>query len=178
MVTFVVNDTEIICELTDTILEVKKEIIKQLELTCPYIELSFNLDKPLRSIGKFNVDIGRMPKTFDRYILDRFAFSDKPIPVEYTEVTDYDPSKQVRKPLMSGGRGRGRGLSRGLGGGGGGAYVPPTREASTFNHESTELSMDVEPTFELTSDNDFPSLVPMGRGSPMASGSPKLKKWV
>ena len=38
MVTFVVNDTEIICELTDTILEVKKEIIKQLELTCPYIE--------------------------------------------------------------------------------------------------------------------------------------------
>jgi len=170
MVMFVVNEKEINCQLTDTILEVKKEIMKQLELTCPYIELSFNLDKPLRAIGKFNVDIGRMPKTFDRYILDRFAFpSDKPIQVDFTEVTDYDPSKQVRNPLMSGGRGRGRGLSRDLGGG---AYVPPNRETSTFNHESTEQTMEVEPTFELTSDKDFPSLVPMGRGSP------KLKKWV
>ena len=171
---FVVNGKEIQCELTDTILEVKKEIIKQLELTCPYIELSFNLDKPLRVLGKFNVEPGKMPRTFDRYVLDRFAFSDKPIQVDYTEVTDYDPNKQVRKPLMSGGRGRGRGLSRNLGtdSGLGGAYVPPTREASTFNHESSRVEMVVEPTFELTSDSDFPSLVPMGRGSPV------LKKWV
>ena len=170
MIVFVVNDKEISCELTDTILEVKKEIIKQLELTCPYIELSFVLDIPLRTLGKFNVDIGRMSRTFDRYILDRFAFpSDKSIQVEYTEVTDYNPNKQVRKPLMSGGRGRGRGLSRDLGKGG--VYVPPARETSTFNHESTQEEMIVEPTFELTSDDDFPSLVPMGRGN-------VVKKWV
>ena len=169
MIVFVVNEKEIQCELTDTILEAKKEIIKQLGLTCPYIELSFNLNKPLRILGKFNVDIGRMPRTFDRYILDRFAFTfNDRVKVEYTEVDDYDPSK--RKPLMSGGRGRGRGLSRNLGDGA--VYVPPTRETSTFNHQSTEQTMDVEPTFELTSDRDFPSLVPGGRGSP------KLKKWV
>jgi len=160
MVVFVVKDKEIQCELTDTILEVKKEISKQLELTCPYIELSFNIDKTLRVLGKFNVDPGKMPKTFDRYILDRFAFSDKVIQVDYTEVTDYDPNKQVRKPLMSGGRGRGRGLSRSLGAdsGSGGAYVPPSRETSTFNHESTQVVMNVEPTFELASEDDFPSL--------------------
>jgi len=160
MVVFVVNDKEIQCEPTDTILEVKKDIMKQLELTCPYIELSFNLDKPLRVLGKFNVEPGRMPRTFDRYILDRFAFpSDKPIQVDYTEVTDYDPNKQVRKPLMSGGRGRGKGLSRDLGGGG--TYVPPSRETSTFNHGSSRVEMDVEPTFELSSEEDFPSLAPV-----------------
>ena len=158
MVVFVVNDKEILCELTDTILAVKKELIKQLELTCPYIELSFKLDRPLRVPGKFNVDVGRMPRTFDRYILDRFAFSDKTIQVDYTEVVDYDPDKQVRKPLMSGGRGRGRGLSRNLGLNSGGAYVPPSRETSTFNHESTQVVMNVEPTFELASEDDFPSL--------------------
>ena len=161
-----VNDKEISCEPTDTILEVKKGIMKQLELTCPYIELSFNLDKPLRSLGKFNVEPGKMPRTFDRYILDRFAFSDEPIQSDYTEVADYDPNKQVRKPLMSGGRGRGRGLSRNLGVDKDsiGAYVPPTRETSTFNHESTQVEMNVEPTFELSSEDDFPSLAPMGRG--------------
>ena len=162
MVVFVVNGKDINCQLTDTILEVKQEIIKQLELTCPYIELSFNLDKPLRFLGKFNVELGKMPKTFDRYILDRFAFSDTPIKVDFTEVSDYDPNKQVRKPLMSGGRGRGRGLSRNLGDGV--AYVPPTRKTSTFNHDSTEQAMEVEATFELASEEDFPSLAPMGRG--------------
>jgi len=165
MVVFVVNDKEILCELTDTILAVKKELIKQLELTCPYIELSFKLDRPLRVPGKFNVDVGRMPRTFDRYILDRFAFSDKTIQVDYTEVVDYDPDKQVRKPLMSGGRGRGRGLSRSLGANSLGAdslgaYVPPSRETSTFNHESAQVEMTVEPTFELASEDDFPSLAP------------------
>ena len=163
MVVFVVNEKEIQCEPTDTLLEIKKEISKQLELTCPYIELSFNLDKPLRVLGKFNVEPGRMPRTFDRYILDRFAFSDKPIQVDYTAVTDYDPNKQVRKPLMSGGRGRGKGLSRSLGAdSGSGAYVPPSRETSTFNHESTQVEMTVEPTFELASEEDFPSLAPRG----------------
>ena len=167
MVVFVVNDTEIQCNLADTILVVKQDIMKQLELTCPYIELSFKLDRPLRVPGKFNVDVGRMPRTFDRYILDRFAFSEKPIQVDFTEVTDYDPNK--RKPLMSGGRGRGKGLSRDLGSGG--AYVPPSRETSTFDHGSSEQTMNVEPTFELDSDSDFPSLVPMTK-------EPVLKKWI
>ena len=158
VVVVVVNETEIPCELTDTILEVKKKVMKSLGLTCPYIELLFKLDRPLRVPGKFNVEPGKMPRTFDRYILDRFAFSDKPIHVDYAEVLDYDPDKQVRKPLMSGGRGRGRGLSRNLGLNSGGAYVPPSRETSTFNHESTQVVMTVEPTFELDSDSDFPSL--------------------
>jgi hypothetical protein len=159
MVVFVVRDKEIQCELTNTILEVKKEIIKQLELTCPYIELLFVLDRPLRVPGKFNVEPGKMPRTFDRYILDRFAFTDKTIQVDFTEVLDYDPDKQVRKPLMSGGRGRGKGLSRNLGTDSGlGAYVPPSRETSSFNHDSSRVEMVIEPTFELASEEDFPSL--------------------
>jgi len=158
MVVVVVNEKEIPCELTDTVLEVKKKVMKSLGLTCPYIELLFKLDRPLRVPGKFNVEPGKMPRTFDRYILDRFAFTDKTIQVDYAEVVDYDPDKQVRKPLMSGGRGRGRGLSRNLGLSSDGAYVPPSRETSTFNHESTQVVMNIEPTFELASEDDFPSL--------------------
>ena len=111
MVHFKINETIIECLDTDTILEVKKEIIKQLDLSCKYIDISFVLNKPLRVLGKFNVEPGKLPRTLDRYVVERFAFKDE-IEVEITEIDDYDPS--VKKPLMSGGMGRDRGMGRGI----------------------------------------------------------------
>ena len=165
MTTFIIGDTEIPSELSITMLDLKQKIINACGIDSSYIDISFILDTPVRILGKFNVEPGKMPRTFDRYILDRFAFSDKQIQADYTEVVDYDPDKQVRKPLMSGGRGRGRGLSRNLGPDNeSGAYVPPSRETSTFNHGSTQVEMTVEPTFELASEDDFPSLGHAGVG--------------
>ena len=150
MVEFVINDQTIECEETMTILEAKKHIIQQLDLSCKYIDISFNLEKPMRVLGKFNVEPGKLARTLDRYPLERFAFKDS-VKVDYEMVEGYDPDKRV--PLMGGSRGRGRGL--GLPGG---AYIPPTRKESTFNHESTQVEVKVEPQFDLDSQDDFPSL--------------------
>ena len=80
--------------------------------------------------------------------------------IEYTKVSDYDPTKLNRVTLMSGGmaRGAGRGMASGIG-----AYVSPgIRLPSLFDHTSDEVSMDT-PSFALDSESDFPSLG-MGRG--------------
>tara|TARA_B110001469_G_C9446794_1_gene225951 strand:+ start:91 stop:543 length:453 start_codon:yes stop_codon:yes gene_type:complete len=150
MVHFKINEKVIECLGTDTILEVKKEIIKQLDLPCKYIDMSFVLDKPMRVLGKFNVEPGKLPRTLDRYVVERFAFKGE-IKVEITEIEDYDPS--IKKPLMSGGGGAGgAGINKLV-------YVAPSsRKESIFNHTSSEMSMKVDPTFNLDSQDDFPSL--------------------
>jgi hypothetical protein len=150
MIAFKVNDTLIECEETNTLLDLRKRIIEDLHLSCSYVDIQYVLEKPIRILGKFNVEPGPVPRTLDRYTLNRFAYKDI-LHVEFTEVTDYDPSKN-RMKLMSGGRGRGQGINKT-------AYVPPsTRKESTFDHGATEMSMHVEPSFVLDSEDDFPSL--------------------
>lgn len=144
MVEFVINDLKIECEETMTILEAKKHIIKQLDLSCKYIDINFVMEKPMRVLGKFNVEPGRLARTLDRYPLERFALKGS-VKVEYEIVEGYDPDKKIK--LISGGRG----LS-------GGAYVPPSRSNSLFNHEETRVEVKVEPQFDLDSQVDFPSL--------------------
>ena len=158
MIAFKVNDTLLECDETKTLLDLRKQIIKDLNLSCSYVDIQYVLEKPIRILGKFNVEPGPVPRTLDRYTLNRFAYKDI-IQIEFTEVTDYDPTKN-RVKLMSGGKGLGGG--KGLSGGGGinkTAYVPPsTRQESTFDHGATEMSMHVEPSFVLDSEDDFPSL--------------------
>ena len=157
MVQFQINDTLI--ELTDdiTLLDAKKEIMKQYNVDKPYIDIKYILEKPIRILGKFNVEPGLVPRTLDRYKLERFAFHDV-IQVEIIEVDDYDPSKLNRVALMSGGRGRGRGTCGGRGTTTN-TYVPPsTRNESTFDHSSNQITMTTEPTFTLESEDDFPTL--------------------
>ena len=159
MVQFQINDTLI--ELTDdiTLLDAKKEIMKQCNVDKPYIDIKYILEKPIRILGKFNVEPGVVPRTLDRYKLERFAFNDV-IQVEVIEVDDYEPTKLNRVALMSGGRGRGRGRGGGpVRGTTTNTYVPPsTRNESTFDHSSNQITMTTEPTFALDSEVDFPSL--------------------
>ena len=155
MVFFVVGDNEYEFELSSTILDVKKRIIKELNLSCKYIDLEFCLERPMRVLGKFNVEPGKVPRPLDKNTLSEFAFKDK-VKLSYTEVSDYDPDKP-RTPLVFGGRGRGRGMGRGRG-----LSQPPVnsleRAISSFNHKETVQDMKVEPTFNLSSNEDFPSL--------------------
>ena len=58
MVVFQINDKQLEFENTLSVVEVKKEIIKHLELECPYIDITFIMDKPSRVLGKFNVEPG------------------------------------------------------------------------------------------------------------------------
>ena len=147
---FCVNDTEFEFTGDQTMLDVKKHIINELTLPCPYIDLTFVMEKPMRVLGKFNVEPGKVPRPLDSKCLDEFAFRDK-VTLTVTEITDYDPNKP-RVPFVSGGRGRGRGLGRGR------LLQGSTRETSLFDHSSTQESMTVEPTFDLSSTDDFPSL--------------------
>ena len=157
MVQFQINDTLI--ELTDdiTLLDAKKEIMKQCNVDKPYIDIKYILEKPIRILGKFNVEPGVVPRTLDRYKLERFAFNDV-IQVEIIEVDDYDPSKLNRVALMSGGRGRGRGRGPVRGTTTNTYVAPSTRNESTFDHSSNQITMTTEPTFSLESEDDFPTL--------------------
>ena len=149
MTTFIIGDTEIPCELSITILDLKQKIIKECNIDSQYIDISFILDTPVRILGRFNVEPGKLPRTLDRYTLDRFALKDK-MTIEYTQVNDYDPTKLNRVKLMSGGTAR---ASAGMG-----AYVSPgIRKESLFDHNTDSLSMN-EPSFTLDSETDFPSL--------------------
>ena len=147
MVIFVVDDREFEVDESKTMLEAKELIMKELELSCLYIDIDCCLDRPMRVEGKFNIEPGKLSRTFDRYTLNQFAFKDKLL-VKLTEVTDYDPHKP-KKPFMSGGRGRGRG--RGL--------TQPTQFNTNLNQMDVfNENKAVENTFDLTSNDDFPSL--------------------
>ena len=159
MALFVVGDNEYEFELSSTILDVKKHLIKELNLSCKYIDLEFCLERPMRVLGKFNVEPGKVPRPLDKNMLSAFAFKDK-VKLSYTEVNDYDPDKP-RTPLVFGGRGRGRGQGMGLNRGRGLSQPPVNsleRAISSFNHKETVQNMNVEPTFNLSSNEDFPSL--------------------
>ena len=165
MVFFVVGDNEYEFESSLTLLNVKQHLIKELNLSCKYIDLEFCLERPMRVLGKFNVEPGKVPRPLDKNTLSEFAFKDK-VKLSYTEVSDYDPDKP-RTPLVFGGRGRGRGQGMGQSsdqsmGRGRGLSQPPVnsleRAISSFNHKVTVQDMKVEPTFNLSSNEDFPSL--------------------
>ena len=156
---FIVNETEINCSETDTILELKKEVIKVLGLECPYIDISYDINKPMRVLSKFNVEPGLLPRTFDNYALERFAFKeDVDVNISLTEVSDYEPRK--RTPFISGGRGRGAGAGAGTSKAEGrGKATPQPYRLSTFDHTQNQVDMTIkEPTFSLDSQEDFPPL--------------------
>ena len=160
---FIVNETEINCSETDTILELKKEVIKVLGLECPYIDISYDINKPMRVLSKFNVEPGLLPRTFDNYSLERFAFKeDVDVTISLIEVDDYEPRK--RTPFISGGRGAGAGAGAGTSRGTSkaasrGKPTPQPYRLSTFDHTQNQVDMTIkEPTFSLDSQEDFPPL--------------------
>ncbi len=141
MVVFLINEKELSLDNSNTILDVKKEIIKQFNLSSKYIDILFMIDKPMRILGKFNVEPGKLPRTFDRYELDKFAFKDI-ISINYEIVDGYDPDIK-RKQIISGGNKK---------------YTPPSRNKSTFDHNAIQQDIPSEPQFDLNSNDDFPSL--------------------
>ena len=149
MVTFIINDREFTLEDSNTMLEAKKNIISELNLSCKYIDIEFCLERPMRTEGKFNIEPGKASRTFDRYTLNQFAFKDK-VNVNIFEINDYDPDKKIA--LFSGGRGRGRG--RGLDTS---RPLNPTQPKFNTNLNQVEIETEIN-SFNLDSQDDFPSL--------------------
>lgn len=131
------QDIEIECDITETILCLKKKIIAEFKLVTKYIDLDFKIDRPIRSMGKFNLDKGIMPRTFDNYTLDRWELVNKTINCTFIEIRDYKPF--IKKPIINN-------KSR---------YIPPSR-AHDLKSGDEYIKKDV--TFNINSNDDFPTL--------------------
>lgn len=138
MITFFINKDDIIkeiqCTLEDSISSLKSQIITAFELKCKYIDIDFQLERPIRSLGKFNLESGILPRSLDAYKFDRYGLDGKEINATYHEVNDYEPKKYEKKFKH--------------------INVLKRRDEQS---ETTEVGSD-EPTFDITSEDDFPSL--------------------
>jgi hypothetical protein len=82
----------------DSTIENLKDTIKSEFSIHNYIDIDFTIDKPMRVLGKFNVEPGVLPRTFDRYELDKFGIKDE-IALTFHEVLDYTPFTKVKKEI-------------------------------------------------------------------------------
>lgn len=100
MITFVITKDDIektfICSLEDSILSLKNKIIQEFNIESNYIDLEFLLDRPIRSLGKFNLESGIIPRPLDSYKFDRYGLDGKTVNATYHIVTDFQPKKYER----------------------------------------------------------------------------------
>ena len=89
--TFALNTTSTIENLKDKI----KEIYN---ISC-YIDIDFQIDKPMRILGKFNVEPGILARTFDRYELSKFGINRDEIALTFYEVENYTPFKNTKREI-------------------------------------------------------------------------------
>ena len=123
---------EIECTLQDSISSLKTTIIREFNLKCNYIDFDFQLERPIRSLGKFNLESGILPRSLDAYKFDRYGLDGKEVTATFHEVEDYEPRKYDKKFKH--------------------VNIMKTREPNNV------YGNDEEPSFDITSNDDFPSL--------------------
>ena len=138
MITFIVTKDDVTKTIqfsTDgTLLDLKKEIINQFGLSCKYIDVISNVERPIRVLGKFNYDKGLQPRTLDNYPFNRYGIDERTIPITFNEATAYLPV--IKKQSANTGSSS--------------KYVPP-------NGQSLEVKKNL-PTYDINNVDDFPSL--------------------
>ena len=102
MIVFVISKDDITktfeCSMEDSILSLKKNIIKEFELKCEYIDIDFQLERPIRSLGKFNLESGILPRSLDTYTFDRYGLDGREVNATFIEVDNYiSPQKYTKK---------------------------------------------------------------------------------
>jgi|TARA_B110000879_G_scaffold204619_1_gene283829 hypothetical protein len=92
-VNFKVNKEGVVKEITvdtNTSIEGLKETIKEEYEILSYIDIDFQIEKPMRVLGKFNVEPGILARTFDRHELEKFGIKGE-INLTFHEVKGYTP---------------------------------------------------------------------------------------
>ena len=139
MITFVINKDDITkefeCSLEDNISSLKNKIIKDFGLSCPYIDIDFKLERPIRSLGKFNLESGILPRSLDAYKFDRYGLDGKIVTATFQEVNDYDNKKYDK----------------------GFKHVNLTKKYSIGDGRNMK-EQEQDSKFDITSEQDFPSL--------------------
>ena len=142
MITFIItkdNVTKTIQFSTEgTLLDLKKEIINQYELSCKYIDVISNVERPIRVLGKFNYDKGLQPRTLDNYPFDRYGIDERTIPITFEINDEYKPI--IKKASVNKGTAS--------------KYVPPNRQ-NIVEEEKVHTS---QAQYDLNNPCDFPSL--------------------
>jgi len=141
MITFIVtkdNVTKTIQFSTDgTLLDLKKEIINQYELSCKYIDVISNVERPIRVLGKFNYDKGLQPRTLDNYPFNRYGIDERTIPITFEINDEYKPI--IKKSNVNNDKSS--------------KYVPPNRQNIV-----KEIVHPNQAQYDLNNLDDFPSL--------------------
>lgn len=139
MTTFIVNENKTITmELTDTMNHLKQLIIKEFNLDHEYIDLEFNLDKPIRGFGKMNLESGIIPRTMDNFPFNRYNLEGKTINCKFIPVTDYQPNIISKSDVPQS------------------VYKPPGMKTKN-NDKEKDKDINVA-NYNLSSLTDFPSL--------------------
>ena len=101
MITFVITKGDVSnsfeCTLEESISSLKNKIIQELNLPCKYIDIDFLLERPIRRLGKFNLESGILPRTLDTYTFDRYGLEGLTVTATFHEVEDYEPKKYDKK---------------------------------------------------------------------------------
>ena len=133
MITFIVQEEDHVdetfeCNTTETLMDLKNKIIEKYHLNCKYIDIISNVERPIRSLGKFNFDKGLLPITLDNYPFDRYDLDDRTIHIAFEENNEYVPIIKKNTVNVEG------------------TYIPPGQR---------DLS---EKTFSINDEKDFPPL--------------------
>lgn len=112
-----------------TTIEDLKNMIKDEYNILSYIDIDFQIEKPMRVLGKFNVEPGILARTFDRYELNKFGIKDE-INLTFHEVKDYKPYRNNNRKL-------------------------DLKKYSTMVNLQTPSNVD---SFNINSEDDFPKL--------------------
>ena len=103
MITFVIigNDIEKTYEYSPdvNIYKLKLDIIKDFELSCGYVDLNITIERPIRVLGKFNMEPGVLPRTMDMYPFDRYGIDNKIVTATFNEVVDYKPYDKKKNDI-------------------------------------------------------------------------------
>jgi hypothetical protein len=137
MITFIITKDDINknfeCSMEDSILSLKNKIIKEFDITTNYIDLEFILERPIRSLGKFNLESGIIPRPLDSYKFDRYGLDGKTVNATYHIVNDFQPKKYER-------------------------VFKHVNLSQKYKNEKLEKIETEENIFDINSESDFPSL--------------------
>ena len=137
-----VNEETIECSMEDSILSLKRKIIERFNLKGEYVDIDFMIERPIRELGKFNLEKGMLPRTLDLYTFDRYGLEGRTVKATFHEVAEYKP---IERTSLSGS------------GSGSGKYNPLQFKKDMSYLQKDELRV-VRSTFNIDSDKDFPSL--------------------
>ena len=113
--------------------------MKDYDIKDKYIDIEYLITKPIRVLGKFNVEPGIVPRTLDRYPFKRYGLEGRTIKSTFHVVDDYEKKTYVKKEINHNN----------------GIYKPPIKINNGESYVKDPLH---NFNLDLQSDKDFPTL--------------------